>query len=257
MRCQGALVLAGLALAPFTATAVLSPRRPAHAGGLSRVARAPSGSGISMQTEQWRAGVTRFTSAALAVAVGMGGLALGGAEVAMAAGNEATSATGITYKLPPVDSAKKDRCMFTTSAIGQANAARDSLLDLRFCDMNGKSAEGFDLSGLIASEAQFENVNFKDAQLSKSFLRDSSFVGADFTNGIVDRSDFQGSNLQGAIFENTVLTSTSFQGADLTNTDFSESYLGDFDLRKLCKNPTLKGENPKTGNPTRTSAGCL
>lgn len=33
-------------------------------------------------------------------------------------------------------------------------------------------------------------------------------------------------------------------------------YLGDFDQRKLCRNPKLVGENPVTGNPTRASAGC-
>ena len=53
-----------------------------------------------------------------------------------------------------------------------------------------------------------------------------------------------------------VLSGTSFEEADMTNTDFTEAYLGDFDQRKLCKNPTLKGENPKTGQPTRESAGC-
>ena len=43
----------------------------------------------------------------------------------------------------------------------------------------------------------------------------------------------------------------------MTNTDFTEAYLGDFDQRKLCKNPTLQGENPKTQAPTRESAGCI
>lgn len=30
----------------------------------------------------------------------------------------------------------------------------------------------------------------------------------------------------------------------------------DFDIRKLCKNPTLTGENPVTGADTKLSAGC-
>jgi uncharacterized protein YjbI with pentapeptide repeats len=62
--------------------------------------------------------------------------------------------------------------------------------------------------------------------------------------------------LKGAIFQNTVLTGTSFIDADVENADFTESYIGDFDIRNLCKNPTLKGENPVTGNDTRMSAGC-
>ena len=42
----------------------------------------------------------------------------------------------------------------------------------------------------------------------------------------------------------------------MENTDFSDSFIGDFELRNICKNPTLKGENPKTGAPTKASAGC-
>ncbi len=32
--------------------------------------------------------------------------------------------------------------------------------------------------------------------------------------------------------------------------------MGDFDNRNICKNPTLKGTNPKTGADTRMSAAC-
>jgi len=72
----------------------------------------------------------------------------------------------------------------------------------------------------------------------------------------VDRASFQGSSLKGAIFANTVLTGTSFENADVENVDFSDAYLGDFDIRALCRNPSLKGENPKTGVDTRASVGC-
>jgi len=65
------------------------------------------------------------------------------------------------------------------------------------------------------------------------------------------------SSLKGVIFQNTVLTGTSFVGADVENADFTDSYIGDFDIRNLCKNPTLKGENPVTGADTRLSAGCV
>ena len=162
---------------------------------------------------------------------------------------------GITYKLPPIVE-KPGRCSFQSSAMGQANAARDSLYDLRLCTMSGKDASGFDLSGVIASDADFSGTKFKDAQLSKGYLVNGKFENADFTNAIVDRVDFEGANLRGAIFQNAVLTSTTFDNADLTDADFSEAYLGDFDLKRLCKNPKLAGENPKTGNPTRISAGC-
>lgn len=85
---------------------------------------------------------------------------------------------------------------------------------------------------------------------------DSNFEGADFTNAIVDRANFKGSSLRGAIFTNAVLTGTSFEGADVEGADFTEAALGSFDLKNLCKNPTLKGENPKTGTDTRMSVGC-
>ena len=48
----------------------------------------------------------------------------------------------------------------------------------------------------------------------------------------------------------------AFEDADLENTDFTDAYIGQFDAKKICKNPTLKGENPKTGAPTKESLGC-
>jgi uncharacterized protein YjbI with pentapeptide repeats len=87
--------------------------------------------------------------------------------------------------------------------------------------------------------------------------KDSKFDEADFTNAIVDRANFKGSSLRGTIFKNTVLTGTSFDGADVENADFTEAALGNFDLKNLCRNPTLKGENPITGADTRFSVGCV
>jgi uncharacterized protein YjbI with pentapeptide repeats len=86
---------------------------------------------------------------------------------------------------------------------------------------------------------------------------DSNFDGADFTNAIIDRASFSGSSLKGAIFTNAVLTGTSFEGADVTDSDFTEAALGGFDIKGLCRNPTLKGQNPTTGNDTRESVGCF
>jgi uncharacterized protein YjbI with pentapeptide repeats len=88
------------------------------------------------------------------------------------------------------------------------------------------------------------------------WLTASNFDGADFSNAIVDRANFQGSSLRGTIFNNAVLTGTSFDDADLENADFTEAAIGTFGVRNLCKNPTLKGENPVTGADTRLSVGC-
>ena len=160
------------------------------------------------------------------------------------------------YKFPPIDFNDKNRCRLQSSSIGQANAARDKLYDLRMCKLEGAKGEGFDLSGVIMTNTDVSNANFRDAYFSKGFLHESKFDGADFSNGIIDRASFKGSSLRGAIFTNSVLTGTSFEGADLENADFSDAYLGDFDIRSICKNPTLKGENPTTGVDTRMSVGC-
>ena len=54
---------------------------------------------------------------------------------------------------------------------------------------------------------------------------------------------------------NAVLSGSTFANANLKDTDWTDAYIGDFDQRKLCKNPSLQGENPVTGAPTRESAG--
>lgn len=161
------------------------------------------------------------------------------------------------FKLPPIDFSDKSRCTLNSSKMGQANAARDKLYDLRQCDLSGEDASGYDLSGVIMTKTNLSKAKFIEAQFSKGYLHDSNFDGADFTNGIVDRASFKGSSLRGAIFKNAVLTGTSFEGADVENADFSEAYIGDYDIRNLCKNPTLKGENPVTGEDSFASAGCL
>lgn len=175
--------------------------------------------------------------------------------------------------------------------MGQANAARDSLYDLRECRMTEANAGGFDISGALMGSGDFSKTDFKEAQLSKvrmcacvvaacragrcwlcphissrSLLRgrgtwqvfapEAKFDGADFTNGIIDRAFFKGSSFVGTKFNNAVLSGTSFDEADLTDADFTDAYIGQFDLKRLCKNAKLTGENPKTGAPTRESAGC-
>mmetsp|Transcript_774 Transcript_774/g.1239 ORF Transcript_774/g.1239 Transcript_774/m.1239 type:complete len:235 (+) Transcript_774:81-785(+) len=169
------------------------------------------------------------------------------------------SADGQTkeFKLPPIDQSDKSRCVLNSSKMGQANAARDKLYDLRECPLSGVKGNEFDLSGVIMTGTDVSKANFRDAQFSKGYLRNSNFDGADFTNAIVDRATFKGSSLKGTIFANAVLTATSFEGADVENADFTDAYIGDFDIRNLCKNPTLKGENPTTGADTRLSANCI
>lgn len=79
----------------------------------------------------------------------------------------ASSAIDQQYKLPPIDRKDPNRCTLTSSSMGQANAARDKLYDLRECNLQGQSAAGKDISGMIGSDADFTGVNFKETQLSK------------------------------------------------------------------------------------------
>lgn len=73
-----------------------------------------------------------------------------------------------TFKFPPIDRKNANRCRFVSSAMGQANAARDSLYDLRECNLDGKSAADFDISGALLAQGSFKKTNFKNAQLSKA-----------------------------------------------------------------------------------------
>ena len=75
------------------------------------------------------------------------------------------------FKLPPIDFNDKSRCVLSSSSIGQANAARDKLYDLRQCKISGANAVGFDLSGVIMSGTDVSNANFAEAYFSKGYLR--------------------------------------------------------------------------------------
>ena len=53
------------------------------------------------------------------------------------------------FKFPPIDYADVNRCVLKGgSSMGQANAARDKLYDLRQCQLSGVDATGYDLSGV-------------------------------------------------------------------------------------------------------------
>lgn len=161
-----------------------------------------------------------------------------------------------SMKLPPIDRTNPNRCRPSSSSIGQANAARDSLLDLRECDLRGIDLSTYDLSGAIISDADLTGAKLVDAQLSKSYAPNAKFSNVDFTNAIADRVNFDGADLKNGIFANAVLSDSTFDGANLENVDFTDVYIGDFAQRSICRNPTVKGTNPVTGAPTRESLGC-
>jgi uncharacterized protein YjbI with pentapeptide repeats len=81
------------------------------------------------------------------------------------------------FKLPPIDPTDKNRCVLSSSSMGQANAARDKLYDLRQCKLSGQDASGFDLSGVIMTNTDVSKVNFKEAYLSKGYLHGALTTG--------------------------------------------------------------------------------
>merc|ERR1719201_605770 len=129
------------------------------------------------------------------------------------------------FKFPPIDRSNKNRCKWVSSAMGQANAARDSLYDLRECPMSGSDAGGFDLSGALMAKGDFSKVNFKEAQLSKVYAEGANFDGADFSNGILDRGFYKSASFRGARFNNAVLSGSTFENANLEDADFTEAYI--------------------------------
>lgn len=60
-----------------------------------------------------------------------------------------TTVHAIDYRLPPIDRSDPNRCTLKSSSMGQSNAQRDKLFDLRECKLEGADAQGFDLSGVI------------------------------------------------------------------------------------------------------------
>jgi len=160
------------------------------------------------------------------------------------------------FQLPPIDKTDKTRCEFKNSAMGQSNAAKDKLYDLRQCNMEGQDAKGYDIAGAIMLEGNFARVGFKEVTMSKVLAKNANFDGANFANAVMDRGTYKGSSFRGAVLTNTVLSGSDFTNADLTDSDFTDAYMGDFDNKNMCKNPTLTGTNPTTGADTRASAAC-
>mmetsp|Transcript_16996 Transcript_16996/g.43836 ORF Transcript_16996/g.43836 Transcript_16996/m.43836 type:complete len:252 (+) Transcript_16996:113-868(+) len=162
----------------------------------------------------------------------------------------------IRVAYPPIDRKDKSRCKYIGSAMGQANAARDKLLDLRECQMPGQSAADKDIAGALMIDGNYEKGDYTNTIMSKIIAKNANFKDANFRNAVIDRANFEGADLRGAIFKNTLLTGSTFDGANLEGADFTDSYIDMFGIKPLCKNPTMKGTNPTTGEDTYDSAGC-
>jgi len=190
-----------------------------------------------------------------------GALGLAASAPRPAAADVAPSPTGLGGKrrvaLPPINRRDENRCRWRNSKMGQANAARDKLFDLRECkNLAGSDASGKDIAGVLMNDGDFHEVKFEGTTMSKAVAVGANFEDANFKDAVVDRVSFDGSKLKNAIFKNALLTGTTFENADIENVDFTDAYIDSFGVRPLCANPTMKGTNPVTGADTAQSAGC-
>mmetsp|Transcript_87308 Transcript_87308/g.260476 ORF Transcript_87308/g.260476 Transcript_87308/m.260476 type:complete len:262 (-) Transcript_87308:26-811(-) len=205
--------------------------------------------GASREEAAARAGSAVDRRTLLAAAIGGLGLGTSGSSMAY------MEKLRVAY--PPIDKSDKNRCGWRSSAMGQANAARDKLFDLRECKMQGTSAADKDIAGVLMNGGDFTNVDFTNTIMSKAIATNATFDGANFRNAVADRVEFTGSSCKGTIFKNAVLTGSDFTDADLTDADFTDAYIEMYAIKPLCRNPTMKGTNPVTGADTYESAGCF
>lgn len=85
--------------------------------------------------------------------------------------------------------------------------------------------------------------------MSKAYAVGASFKGANMTSSVLDRVDFGKSDLSSVNFTNAIITGVTFEGADLSDAIFEDALIGNEDAKRLCANPTLKGES-------RLGVGC-
>ena len=153
-------------------------------------------------------------------------------------------------RLPPIDSDPL-RCerAYTGNTIGQANAVSDKTLDLRGCKLAKADLSGKTLSGALLSEADLAGARMVETVMTKAYAAGASFKGANMSSAVLDRVDFSRADLSQVNFTNAILTGVTFEGADLSDAIFEDALIGNEDAKRLCANPTLKGES-------RLGVGC-
>ena len=111
-----------------------------------------------------RAPAPRAAASASAAAAALAGLSL---SLSLLLHPLPAHADGQTkeFKLPPIDRSARNRCVLNSSKMGQANAARDALYDLRECDIRGVKGNEFDLSGVIMTKTDATKAQFREAQV--------------------------------------------------------------------------------------------
>ena len=124
-------------------------------------------------------------------------------------------------------------------------ALPEAVLDLAQCDYSGQDLTGRVLSGVIASNANFEGAKIVRTEMSRAQAVDSNFMNADFSDTNAYEVSFAGSDMRNVNFENTILTNARFgkdaagRWANLEGANFEGALLSSSDAQRVCENPTV------------------
>ena len=163
---------------------------------------------------------TRRTAARAARVVGVLALAiLAGAIPAAAAGSAPTC--------PPGSGRQLAGKHITTKKLQRAGL---SCANLSGADLRGFDFIQDDLTGVLATNANFEGVNLGQADLSGAVLRGAKFAGADLTQATLTRADFTGADLNHAHMIQAEAEGVNLTGANLSNADLTQATLNNANL---------------------------
>lgn len=149
----------------------------------------------------------------------------------------------------------------TVIAITVALAFPESAVAINY---NNRTLEAADFSKQDLTDSSFDHANLRNSNFSNSNLRgvrffSSNLASVDFTGADLSYADLESArmtkaNLTNAILEGAFTTGTMFDGAIIDGADFTDTYIREDTLNKLCQ--VAKGTNPVTGRNTRDTLAC-
>jgi hypothetical protein len=99
--------------------------------------------------------------------------------------------------------------------------------DLRGADLTALNLTQADLSGALASNANFSGVHLGQADLSGAQLDGAKLTGADLTQATLTGADFSNADLSHANLTQVEAAGVAFDGADLSDVDATQATMND------------------------------